>query len=226
MALLEKQAANLRKYHPRAGMWVSPQSFSQAWLDEFFAILKTEPAWLTGIAAGPQIRISLAELRARVPKRYPIRDYPDITHSRHCQYPVPDWDAAFALTEGREVINPRPLGHARIFRLARPHTDGFVTYSEGCNDDVNKIIWSALGWDPDADVVQILREYARYFVGERWEDAFAQGLLALERNWQGPLATNTGVYTTLAQFRAIEQARHAAGAGQLAPSDGALPCLL
>ena len=39
MALLEKQAANLRKYHPRAGMWVSPQSFSQAWLDEFFAML-------------------------------------------------------------------------------------------------------------------------------------------------------------------------------------------
>ncbi len=206
MALLEKQAANLRRYHPRAGMWVSPQSFSQSWLEEFFAILKTEPAWLTGIAAGPQIRISLAELRARVPKRYPIRDYPDITHSRHCQYPVPDWDAAFALTEGREVINPRPLGHARIFRLARPHTDGFVTYSEGCNDDVNKILWSALGWDPDADIVSVLREYARYFIGERWEDAFAQGLLALERNWQGPLATNSGVYTTLEQFRAIEQA--------------------
>jgi len=205
MALLEKQAANLRRYHPRAGMWVSPQSFSQAWLDEFFAILKDEPTWLTGIAAGPQIRISLAELRARVPKRYPIRDYPDITHSRHCQYPVPDWDVAFALTEGREVINPRPLGHARIFRLARPHTDGFVTYSEGCNDDVNKIIWSALGWDPEADVGAILREYARYFIGERWEDAFAQGLLALERNWQGPLATNAGVYATLAQFQDLER---------------------
>jgi len=206
MALLEKQAANLRRYHPRAGMWVSPQSFSQAWLEEFFAILKSEPAWLSGIAAGPQIRISLAELRARVPKRYPIRDYPDITHSRHCQYPAPDWDAAFALTEGREVINPRPLGHARIFRLARPYTDGFITYSEGCNDDVNKILWSALGWDPEADVAVILREYARYFIGERWEDAFAQGLLALERNWQGPLLTNAGVQTTLDQFRAIEQA--------------------
>ncbi|MDW8128943.1 MAG: hypothetical protein RMI94_00215 [Bryobacterales bacterium] len=206
MALLEKQAANLRRYHPRAGIWVSPQGFSQEWLEEFFAILRSEPAWLTGVAAGPQIRIGLAELRARVPKRYPIRDYPDITHSRHCQYPVPDWDAAFALTQGREVINPRPLGHARIFRLARPHTDGFVTYSEGCNDDVNKIVWSALGWDPEADVVAVLREYARYFVGERWEDAFAQGLLALERNWQGPLLTNGGVYTTLEQFRAIEGA--------------------
>ncbi len=206
MALLEKQAANLRRYHPRAGMWVSPQGFSQAWLEEFFGLLRAEPAWLTGIAAGPQIRIPLAELRARVPKRYPIRDYPDITHSRHCQYPVPDWDTAFALTEGREVINPRPLGHARIFRYARPHTDGFITYSEGCNDDVNKILWSALGWDPDADVVGILREYARYFISERWEDAFAQGLLALERNWQGPLLTNAGVDITLEQFRTLERA--------------------
>ena len=30
------------------------------------------------------------------------------THSRHCQYPVPNWDLAFALTEGREV-NARVL---------------------------------------------------------------------------------------------------------------------
>lgn len=205
MALLEKQAANLRRYHPQAGIWVSPQGFSQAWLEEFFQLLQSEPPWLTGIAAGPQIRISLAELRQRVPARYPIRDYPDITHSRHCQYPVPDWDVAFAFTEGREVINPRPMGHARIFRLARPYTIGFITYSEGCNDDVNKIIWSALGWDPDANVVDILRQYARYFIGPEWEDAFAQGLLALERNWQGPLLENGSVYTTLAQFQQMEK---------------------
>jgi hypothetical protein len=36
-------------------------------------------------------------------------------------------------------------------------------------------------------------------------DAFAQGLLALERNWRGPLATNEGLYTTLAQFRELER---------------------
>ncbi len=206
MALLEKQTQGLRRYHPKAQMWVSPQSFSQAWLEEFLGILRNEqPAWLAGIAAGPQIRISLARLRAEVPKRYPIRDYPDITHSRHCQYPVPDWDTAFAITEGREAINPRPMGEARICRLMRPHTDGFIAYSEGCNDDVNKIVWSSVGWDPDADVAGVLREYSRYFIGEVYADAFAQGLLALERNWQGPLLTNGHVYTTLEQFRAMER---------------------
>ena len=55
-------------------------------------------------------------------------------------------------------------------------------------------------------MAEILREYSRYFIGERYADDFAQGLLALERNWQGPLATNAGVYTTLQQFQALEAA--------------------
>ncbi len=207
MALLERQTANLRRYHPKAQMWVSPQGFSQAWFDQFLEILRREqPAWLTGVVYGPQVRVSVAALRAAVPERYPIRHYPDITHTRQCQFPVPDWDAAYSVTEAREPINPRPTQYARIFRLTQPPTIGFLAYSEGCNDDVNKIVWSALGWDPEANVVEVLREYSRYFIGPRYEDTFAQGLLALERNWVGPLAANSGVYTTLAQFQAMERA--------------------
>ena len=205
MALLEKQTENLHRYHPKAQMWVSPQSFNKEWMDEFYGIVKQQPAWLSGIVFGPQIRGSLDELREAIPKKYPIRHYPDITHSRQCQYPVPDWDAAYAATEAREVINPRPEDEARIFHLLQPYTNGFLTYSEGCNDDVNKFVWSGLGWDPDKPVVDILREYSRYFIGERYTDDFAQGLLALERNWRGPLLTNTGVYDTLDQFRAMER---------------------
>ncbi|MCC6858443.1 MAG: hypothetical protein IT158_07775 [Bryobacterales bacterium] len=207
LALLERQAANLRRYHPKAGMWMSPQGFSKAWMDEFLGILRDrQPDWLAGIVYGPQVRGSIRELRAAVPQRYPIRHYPDITHTRQCQFPVPDWDPAYALTEAREPINPRPLQYARIFRLTQPSTIGFIAYSEGCNDDVNKIVWSALGWDPDADVVQVLREYSRYFIGPQYADTFAQGILALERNWQGPLAVHGGVYNTLRQFQALERA--------------------
>ena len=167
MALLEKQTANLKRFHPNAQMWVSPQSFSQVWLDEFVTILRTEPAWLGGVVYGPQVRVSLPELRKAVPARYPIRDYPDITHSLRCQYAVPDWDVAYSLTEAREVINPRPRDEATIFHAFADQTIGFITYSEGCNDDVNKIVWSALGWDPGADVLEILRQYSRYFIGAR-----------------------------------------------------------
>ncbi len=148
MALLEKQAENLRRYHPKAKLWVSPQSFSREWFDEFLTLMQAEPAWLAGVVFGPQVRVSLPELRNALPAKYPIRDYPDITHSLRCQYPVPDWDVAYSLTEGREVINPRPRDEAAIFHAFADQTIGFITYSEGCNDDVNKIIWSALGWDP------------------------------------------------------------------------------
>jgi len=207
MALLEKQTANLHRYHPNAQMWVSPQSFDQKWLDEFLDILRREqPAWLSGIVFGPQVRISLPRLRQLVPAQYPIRHYPDITHSRQCQYPVPNWDVAYALTEARECINPRPEGEAAIFRKLQPGTIGFLSYSEGCNDDVNKMIWSALGWDPEAAVPDILRQYARYFIGERYTDDFAQTLLALERDWQGPLIANQGVDVTLAQMQGLERA--------------------
>jgi len=207
MGLLEKQSQNLRRLHPKGQMWVSPQGFDQAWLDEFLGILKREePAWLAGVVYGPQVRISLPRLRELVPARYPIRHYPDITHSRQCQYPVPDWDVAYAVTEARECINPRPEGEAMIFRRTQPGTIGFLTYSEGCNDDVNKMIWSALGWDPEARVIDVLRQYSRYFIGERYAEDFAPGLLSLERNWQGPLLANGGVETTLAQFQTMEKA--------------------
>ena len=77
-------------------------------LEEFLLLLHADDKFLSGIVHGPQVRLPLAELRKALPARYPIRDYPDITHSRHCQYPVPDWDVSFALTEGREGSNPRP----------------------------------------------------------------------------------------------------------------------
>jgi hypothetical protein len=206
LKLLEQQTENLHRFHPKAQMWVSPQSFNQEWLDEFLTLLREEhPAWLSGIVYGPQVRIPLARLRQLVPKGYPIRNYPDITHSRQCQFPVPDWDVAYAVTEARECINPRPEDEAAIFRKLQPDTIGFISYSEGCNDDVNKCIWSGLGWDPNIPISDLLRQYADYFVGQRHGEAFAKGLLGLEQNWRGSLETNQNIEAALARFRAMER---------------------
>lgn len=203
--LLARQAASLRRYHPGAEFWVSPQGFSREWMDEFYALLGARPAWLTGVVHGPQVRDSVAEMRRRVPASYRLRLYPDITHSMECQFPVPDWDPAFAATEGRESINPRPLAHAAIFRELRPFADGFVTYSEGANDDVNKFVWSALGWNPDQPIEDILLDYSRFFIGGDAAEPFAAGLLELEKNWKAPLRTNMGVDRTAAMFRRLEE---------------------
>lgn len=204
MPFLEKQAANLRKYHPKAQLWMAPQGFDTKSLDFFFEAMAKRPAWLTGITYGPQIRMSLPEMRKRLAADIPIRHYPDIAHSRQSQYPVPDWDAAFAITSSREPINPRPVDQASIFHAQQKHTVGFISYSEGCNDDVNKAIWSGLGWNQNTPLIDILRDYSRYFIGPDFTDDFSHGLLALEGNWRGLAINNEGIETTLRQFQAME----------------------
>ena len=174
--------------------------------DEMLRDPEQEPDWLGGVVHGPQTRVSVAKLREIVAERYPIRGYPDITHSMRCEYPVPDWDLAFPLTEGREVINPRPLDETTIFQLYRDHTRGVITYSEGCNDDVNKMIWSSLVLGSrraaDRHAARLQPVLHRRQVRRR----FCRKAAALERNWRGPLLTNDGVTTTLRAFRDMERA--------------------
>jgi hypothetical protein len=209
-ALMERLKKVLNKYHPAAQMWVSPQGFdfegdAPGYLKVFYEQMAKEPAWLDGVVFGPQVADNLKVLRQKLPSQYPIRRYPDITHCLDAQYQVPDWDPAFHVTLYREPINPRPLGYAKIFRDWDQYTCGFITYSEGVNDDVNKFIWASLGWDPGTKVEDILKDYSKYFISKRYAEKFTEGLLGLERNWQGPLLTNVGVYETLKIFQQMEK---------------------
>lgn len=203
---LEKKAKILHQYHPEAEMWVSPQGFDENWMNEFLKLLEAEPEWLTGIVHGPQVRMNITNLRKVVPKKYPIRRYPDITHNYDSQYPVPNWDFTFAATENRESINPRPIDQSIIFHSADlKDYKGYITYSEGVNDDVNKIIWSSLGWNPESAPLEILKEYSRYFIGPDYTNEFSHALLGLEQNWRGPLISNSGVSNTHLIFRSLEK---------------------
>lgn len=205
MKVLEEKTAVMRKYHPKATMWVSPQGFNKQWMETFYSHLDKQPTWLTGVVFGPQNRERIEEFRRRVPKRYEVRHYPDITHTMRAQYPVPNWDIAFASTLQREPINPRPHDQAVIVRKVQPTMEiGFLTYSEGCNDDVNKFVWSALGWDPNANVTDVIRSYSNVFIGSNMKESFTTGIFGLEANWRGAAASNDGIDATLALFRSLE----------------------
>ena len=207
LAFMEEQKKVLHRFHPKATIWVSPQNYgdNDTWLQPFFEMIRKEPEWLDGLVFGPAMEIDLKTMRRWTPEKYPIRRYPDITHSKDCQYEVPHWDRPFEETLGREPINPRPRGYARIFRDLQQYSFGFISYSEGNNDDVNKIVWSGLGWDPETKVEEILREYARYYVSGRYEAPFAEGLLMLEKNWEGRLKDNESVDRTLEHFQKMER---------------------
>ena len=196
----------LHESHPKAGVWLSPQTFnpSRGWTDAFYRELDKEPDWLTGVVFGPWEKDPADVLRRQTPSKYPIRNYPDIGHSFRCQFPVEKWDLALALTLGRECINPRPRDEKRIHNTYQASFCGSITYSEGINDDVNKFIWADQEWDPDTDVAQTLRDYARLFIDASQADDLMHGFFSLEENFRGPLLANENVETCLRQWEMME----------------------
>jgi hypothetical protein len=204
MPFLKAIAAELKISHPKAGIWISLQGFSDAQVNYFYEyLMKNQPDWLTGVVSGPSSP-DMANTRFRLPKQYKHRHYPDLTHTVRCQYPTENWDQAFALTEGREVSNPQPFYYAKVHNRYAALTDGFLAYSDGVHDDVNKVVWSQMAWDPSKDVRQVMVEYARFFFGSGVAEVAADGVLALERNWVGPVEENGGIETTFAFWQNLE----------------------
>ncbi|WP_162418792.1 hypothetical protein [Cyclobacterium roseum] len=201
---LEELSELLQQYHPDAGIWVSLQGFNEEKVRYFFDYLQTNnPDWLAGVVNGPSSP-PIALERELLPEKYLHRFYPDITHTVRCHYPAENWDQAYALTLGREPCNPQPRMYTRLFNRDSPHTDGFITYSDGTHDDVNKAVWSQLGWDPGKDPETIVREYTRFFFGAELAEEAAQGIFALEDNWDGPILENPAIEETLAWWKRLE----------------------
>jgi hypothetical protein len=200
LPLMQRQAEILHRYHPGAEIWVSAQGFTGARYKRFYELLADKPAWLTGVFFGPQSRESMEQQRAAIPPQYPVEFYPDTAHTMHAQFPVPQWDPIFALTEGREPIDPRPSSFEHIYKHFSTLNSGFIVYSEGVNDDVNKFLLGAWGWSASASTHQALVEYARYLLhlNDAVAERVARGIEGLEQNWTGPLLQNTGIPKTLA----------------------------
>ena len=204
LPFLEELASKLKQYHPDAGMWISLQGFDEEKVNYFFNYLdEKNPVWLKGLVNGPSSPAIDTE-RKRLPKKYKLRHYADVTHSVRCSYPVKQWDQAFALTLGRECTNPQPLYYASVHNQYAASTDGFLTYSDGAHDDVNKVTWSQMGWNTKSDGKDIMVEYCNFFFGSSVAKDAADGIFALEQNWVGPIANNTTIRKTLDHWKKLE----------------------
>ena len=209
--------------HPSSSVWVSAQEVGAQTLEYFIAQLKSNATVRDalgpngGAVYGPHNRVTLvdfvemlsAEDRANSGSPVNVRQYPDLAHSLNAQFPILGWDAPWAMAYGRQVVNPRPAFYARVLEdrsNGSSATVGVGAYSEGLNDDLNKVIFSRMGEDSSVTMMQTVREYARYFFGAEAEDDAVAGLLGLEMNWQGRTRdTEERVASTLASLEAAAQ---------------------
>ena len=192
----------LKKHHPNAKMTPSAQAphIYPDWGEALCEELKSEPEEIDIFIMGPNHAFPMHELRKRIPGRYPLRFYPDITHNVRCEYPVnfldDDWHFSYASALSRESVNPRPREFKKLHRIFSPYTIGSVSYSEGVHDDLNKAVWSALEFDPTEPLDEIVRDYARFFMPGADAQKICDGIFGLEDNWQtdpleSPSAKNT-----------------------------------
>lgn len=186
----------LKRIHPEAQMHPSAQAPHKYrdWGEVFIKEMGKMPSEIDTVIMGPNHAYPMHELRKKLPEKYPLRFYPDITHNLRCEYPVnfleDDWHFALASTLSRESVNPRPTELRALHRIFAPYTIGSVSYSEGVHDDVNKMIWSALEWDKDANIREVLLDYSRYFMNEADENIIADTIFLLEKSWQGDPVEN------------------------------------
>ena len=83
----------LLQYHPHADTWICPQDWHAADFKRW-NVLIAEPGtaeWLTGVIYGPGMLVDVPTFVKMTPGHFPLRLYPDITHSVGDQLPVPDW---------------------------------------------------------------------------------------------------------------------------------------
>ena len=203
----EKEVALLKRYHPEAKVWLSPQHFVDAPMSYFeeFCRRANVVKWADGVVFGPWCRMSFEQLRAKIRPGLPIRNFPDITHIYSSQYPARSIDLPMAMTLGRICINPSPVAQKHIHNLYAGLGVGSLTYSEGTNDDLNKFFWLGQDWDASTEAEASVFDYARYFIGPDLAADFTAGIFALERNLIGPLAENEEIDTTLKMWQSMEE---------------------
>ncbi len=183
---------------PGVQMWPSAQAPHSipGWGEEFIDCMNALPEEIDGVIYGPNHALPLEELRRRLPAKYPLRFYPDITHNVRCEYPVhferDDWHFAFAAALSRECTNPRPREYSRLYDLTSRFFIGAVSYSDGINDDVNKAVLSYRDYGGD-DVKEAVEDYCRLFFFGADAERIAGLIFGLEENWEGDPALNPGI---------------------------------
>ncbi|MCR5485658.1 MAG: hypothetical protein K6F09_08685, partial [Clostridiales bacterium] len=204
-------ARALRESKPDAQVWPSAQKphSQKTWGEGFIRRMNELPDEITGVITGPNRAYPIGELRRLLPEKYPIRYYPDITHNLRCEIPVHfdrnDWHYAFAAALGRESVNPRPTEYRRLQRIVRPYCVGSVTYSEGVNDDLNKIVWADADFNALVPVRETLLDYARAYMCFLPAEKIVDGIMGLEYNWYGAPEDDPCIETTLALFEEIRK---------------------
>lgn len=135
--------------------------------EAFFDRLQRRERWFRTIVAGTAETRRWLSLGREIPEEYGILLFPEISM----------FDA---LPWGSRGANPAPRKFAGEMAELDSYLSGAMPYSEGRYEDVNKVVWAQLLWNTGRDVLEVLRDYCRYYFGPDTAEDGARLFLDLE----------------------------------------------
>ena len=114
---------------------------------------------------------------------YTLDDHPLPAPYRRMVFPEISMFDCYFTSYGCNGANPAPRRFAEQARRVVNAGAGAALYSEGMYEDVNKITWAAMLWDPHREIGEVIREYAGYYFGQTNTETAADLIFALEETW-------------------------------------------
>lgn len=146
--LIEKFRDVNEKTYPGVRHVVSTWFFRDDDWEAFYGYLKRQD-WIDVLLVDSVGDFPKYPLEHPLPKDIPVVTFPEI--SMWGRYP---W--------GGTGANPLPAHFERLYRQCESIAKGFVLYSEGIFEDVNKIVVNGFYVNPKCAAADVLREYARW----------------------------------------------------------------
>lgn len=135
--------------------------------EAFFESLSRKETWFRTIVAGTvELRRWLSQER-EIPGEYGVLLFPEVS-----MFDSLPW--------GSRGANPAPIKFSAEMAELGPHLIGAMPYSEGRYEDLNKVLWAQLQWDPSRGLSSILEDYCRDSFGWQTEEEGPQLLYDIE----------------------------------------------
>ena len=164
--LIERLSRMNEKTYPGVKHVVSTWFFRDDDWPPFYEYLKKQD-WIDALLVDAHGDFPKYPLEHTIPKNIPVITFPEI--SMWGRFP---W--------GGTGANPLAARFDRLYRQCQSIAKGFVLYSEGIYEDVNKIVINGLYVNPDRTHDDVLREYARWELPGCDEDDFLTLCMKLE----------------------------------------------
>lgn len=190
-------ARELRRVSPKAKFYLSTWLFKDDEMNQVQALAQSGPAWLDGILCEASRAATFDP-----PQRYARLVFPEISMS-----------GSLFTGYGASGANPMPHKFVDEARVAAKFGFGAALYSEGIFEDINKVIWASVLWNPMRKAPEVIDEYVAFYFGRQQQTEWRALILGLESTWPPETLDKTKPETVHALLAAAERL------GRLAPTN-------